>query len=87
MTMNAVEIYRNAVDSLNRDEITIGEFEAQIAVLKDVEPVVRCKDCKLAVVAVPPFVAEQKLVCTKAVNWRAVEPNHFCSYGERREGE
>ncbi len=44
------------------------------------EDVVRCKDCKLSVVADPPLVAEQKLVCTKSVNWRAVEPDHFCSY-------
>ena len=51
------------------------------------QSIVRCKDCKHAVVAVPPLVAEQKLVCTKSVNWRAVEQDHFCSYGERREGE
>lgn len=38
--MNAVEIYEKAQRSLNRNEITVGEFEEQIAVLKDVEPVV-----------------------------------------------
>ena len=54
---------------------------------EDVAAVVRCKDCKHAVDVFPPLVAEQKLVCTKSVNWRAVEPDHFCSYGERREGE
>jgi hypothetical protein len=48
---------------------------------------VRCKDCNRAVVAVPPLVKEEKLVCTKSVNWRTVESDHFCSYGERREGE
>ena len=52
---------------------------------KDDVRVVRCKDCKMAVVAIPPLVAEQKLVCTKSVNWRAVEPDHFCSYGERKD--
>ena len=49
-------------------------------------PVVRCKDCKFTVDH--PFMADsQKLVCTKSVNWRAVEPGHFCSYGERRAEE
>ena len=52
----------------------------------DAVEVVRCKDCKHAVNC--PFMADsQKLVCTKSVNWRAAEPDHFCSYGERREGE
>lgn len=37
--MNAVEIYEKAESRLNRNEITVGEFEAQIAVLKDVVPV------------------------------------------------
>ena len=48
--------------------------------------VVRCKDCKHAV-DYPLKADSQKLVCTKSINWRAVEPVHFCSYGERREGE
>ena len=51
----------------------------------DAVEVVRCKDCKYAVV--DSLVEEHKLVCTKSVNWRAVEQGHFCSYGERREGE
>ena len=37
--MNAVEIYEKAESRLNRNEITVGEFEEQIAVLKDVAPV------------------------------------------------
>lgn len=51
------------------------------------EELVRCKDCNLAFVAVPPLVAKESLVCTKPVTWRVVEAEHFCSYGERREGE
>ena len=47
------------------------------------DELVRCKDCKLALVEAD----SKQLVCTKSVNWRAVEPDHFCSYGERREGE
>ena len=60
----------------------------QSAKTVDAVEVVRCKDCKNAVdypAGVYPFKADsQKLVCTKTVNWRAVEPDHFCSYGERR---
>ena len=53
---------------------------------EDSVEVVRCKDCKHAVDY--PFMADsQKLVCTKSVNWRAVEPDHFCSYGERKDNE
>jgi hypothetical protein len=43
--------------------------------------VVRCEDCKFA------LDVESKKVCIKGINWRAVEPNHFCSYGERRNDE
>lgn len=37
--MNAIELYKKATHSLNMNEITIGEWEEQIAILKDVEPV------------------------------------------------
>ena len=36
--MNAIEIYEKAVCRLDHNEITVGEFEAEIAILKDVEP-------------------------------------------------
>ena len=50
----------------------------------DFVEVVRCKDCKHALEN--PFITGcTKLVCSKWVNWRAVEPNHFCSYGERKD--
>ena len=47
---------------------------------------VRCKDCKKAL-EYTLMADRPKLVCTNTVNWRAIEPDHFCSYGERREGE
>ena len=82
--MNAVEIYEKAVNSLERGDITLGEFETQIAVLKDVEPVVRCKDCQHAKLPYTPEL--QKLF--RRCNIHGVEVfvnnNHFCSYGERR---
>ena len=45
----------------------------------DVVPVVRCKDCKYCIKTPASFT---KIACSKGVNWRTVEPNHFCSYGE-----
>lgn len=50
----------------------------------DVVPVVRCKDCEFALSH--PDNAE-KLVCSKGINWRGVEPNHYCSYGERKDND
>ena len=43
--MNAVKIYEDACRAADRSEITLGEFEKRIEPLKDVESVVRCKDC------------------------------------------
>lgn len=79
--MNAAEIYRNAVDSLNLGEITVGEFDAQIAVLKDVEPVVRCKDCKNWKKSWIEGVSRG--MCIGGIPRKSL-PYDFCSYGERR---
>ena len=38
--MNAIEIYERASGRLERGQITSGEYDQAIAVLKDVEPVV-----------------------------------------------
>ena len=51
---------------------------------------VRCNDCKFALVKLDvanPFIAATQLVCSNGINWRAVEPNHSCSYGERKDNE
>ena len=68
-------VTRYAIKSILKDAPTVDAVE-----------VVRCKDCKFAT-AHPFEVNSQNLVCTKPINWRTVEPGHFCSYGERREGE
>ena len=47
----------------------------------DAVEVVRCKDCKHAL----EITCSTNLACSKLVNWRAVDPNHFCSYGERKD--
>ena len=50
----------------------------------DAVEVVRCKDCKIAFAN--PFIADfPQLVCRKWANWHVVEPNDFCSYGERKD--
>lgn len=41
----------------------------------DVVEIVRCKDCKYL---------RGKDYCYLTLNYRVVEPNHFCSYGERK---
>ena len=77
--MNAVEIYEKAVNRLERGDITLGEFETQVAVLKDVEPVVRCKDCKAWNKYEPTSVSGR---CGYLCRMRMEDD--FCSYGERR---
>lgn len=44
--MNAITYYSEAIKKVDEGEITIGEYERMINVLRDVEPVVRCRDCK-----------------------------------------
>ena len=41
----------------------------------DVVEVVRCKDCKYL---------RGKDYCYLTLNYRVVEPNHFCSYGKKK---
>ena len=66
----------------------IGEIDLNLLIastpIVDAVPVVWCKDCKLALEQ-PFMTGSTKLVCIKGINWRAVEPNHFCSYGERKD--
>ena len=48
-------------------------------------PVVRCKDCKYY--KQNPWIKEENMMCMCWRNWLATDPDDFCSYGERREGE
>jgi hypothetical protein len=56
--------------------------EIEDAPTVDAVEVVRCKDCKYCI---DTSASSTNIACSKGVNWRAVEPYHFCSYGERRE--
>ena len=52
----------------------------------DVVPVVRCKDCQRCVETVDYF--GKGLFCSCwGRGWRRVQPEDFCSYGERKGGE
>lgn len=50
----------------------------------DVVEVVRCKDCRYCN-EYQKFNLERYLGCNSNGEIYAVEPNHFCSYGERKE--
>ena len=59
----------------------------------DAVPVVRCQDCKHhrdKNEQEQQYLVEDILICTSpdATDdcWNAVWPDHFCSYGERKEG-
>ena len=80
----------NCKDCVHNDMCYITHIDISVACSEFLDKnkyveVVRCKDCKFAVVAIPPLVSEEKLVCTKFINWRAIETDHFCSCGERKD--
>ena len=72
-------------------ENCLAEIEAAQTV--DAVPVVRCRECKHhrdKNEQEQQYLAEDVLICTSpdATDdcWNAVWPDHFCSYGERKEG-
>ena len=52
----------------------------------DAVQVVRCKDCKHRVDWHEDGYAEDAGMCIATIN-HLVAPNHFCSYGERKDGD
>ena len=72
-------------------ENCLAEIEAAPTV--DAVPVVRCRECKHhrdKNKQEQQYLVEDILICTSqdATDdcWNAVWPDHFCSYGERKEG-
>lgn len=66
------------------------EYAEQLPTV-DAVPVVRCKDCRYSRERHENecfYLAEGVLICTSSEAtddcWNAVWPDHFCSYGERR---
>ena len=71
--MNAIEKYEVALTALERGLMSLDDFEKEIAPLRDVVPVIRCKDC-IRYSAIRHWC--------KCHHTRMFE-NNFCSYGER----
>ena len=72
-------------------ENCLAEIEAAQTI--DAVPVVRCRECKHhrdKNEQEQQYLVEDVLICTSpdATDdcWNAVWPDHFCSYGERKEG-
>ena len=72
-------------------ENCLAEIEAAQTI--DAVPVVRCQECKHhrdKNEQEQQYLVEDILICTSpdATDdcWNAVWPDHFCSYGERKEG-
>ena len=72
-------------------ENCLAEIEAAQTI--DAVPVVRCRECKHhrdKNEQERQYLVEDVLICTSPDAtedcWNAVWPDHFCSYGERKEG-
>ena len=72
-------------------ENCLAEIEAAQTI--DAVPVVRCMECKHhrdKNEQEQQYLVEDILICTSSDAtddcWNAVWPDHFCSYGERKEG-
>ena len=72
----AIEDGQYALDSV--DDIILLASAVDLIPSVDAVEVVRCKDCKHS--------NEYGAICRYSVG-RAVEPEHFCSYGERKVSE
>ena len=75
--MNAITYYSEAIKKVDKGEITIGEYERMINVLRDVEPVVRCRDCK----------HHDGIRCFRWNSTIITGFDDFCSNGERKDGD
>ena len=80
--MNAYELMMKAEHQIEHGDICLGEYAQIIDLLKDVEPVVRCKDCKYG----EPFM-ENKIRCSSTFDRQLMCPDDYCSYATRKEKE
>jgi hypothetical protein len=76
------------------DGDTQWQYKKELCVLKptidalpavDAVEVVRCKDCTQY--RQNPWSKEENMMCMCWCDWLATDPDDFCSFGERREGE
>ena len=52
----------------------------------DVVEVVRCEKCNYRITHTCPITGTETLFCDYGKKPVAVEPTHYCSYGERKDG-
>lgn len=78
---NAMDFASKYAERISRviDEETLANVEHQLAMYGYVK-VVRCRDCKFGVDG-GEYCAED---CADSWDWRNVEPDGFCAWGERR---
>lgn len=84
--MNAITYYSEAIKKVDSGKITVGEYERMINVLRDVEPVVRCKDCKHYQFADNRAFGFPVKRC-EWTGFEDVDDEDFCSRGERKDGD
>ena len=85
--MNAIQKFIEAEHKyLDLNEIDYKEYEQMVEPLRDVECVVRCKDCKYAIPS-----SENFIMCTDPYESqypKAYKPiDWFCKGGERKDGD
>lgn len=69
------------------------EFTEAVSIAKDIMKrapgvdaveVVRCKDCKYKIIHTCPITGTKTLFCDYGIKPVAVDTEHYCSYGERK---
>ena len=75
--MDAVKIYEEAARKVGRGEINLREFWKLIRPLRDVEAVVRCRDCKY----------HDGIRCFRWNSTIITGFDDFCSNGEQKDGD
>ena len=77
--MDAVKIIKDADWRLEVGDITREQYKELVAPLRDVEAVVRCRDCKKA--------EHDKIFREYWCRGREIDPDGYCSDGERKDGD
>ena len=83
--MNAYKIAIEAIEAVNKSEINGREFEERIAPLRDVESVIRCKDCYYFI---PPKDRDIRTLYSCRETWSKhiiMGENDFCSRAIRKD--
>ena len=80
--MDAVKIYEEAARKVGRGEINLMEFWKLIRPLRDVEAVVRCRDCRWW------HDWSGECYAKEAQGFGHLwEADDYCSFGERKDGD